>query len=114
MNLQPLDVYQGTNQTLTLFARNASNGVQSLTGMTLAWRVGYPPIDPNNPDSVLTKTGTISSASAGSYTVAIVPADTTYLEGDYLHETFATLTSTGVITVVNRGRFRVRPILVPV
>lgn len=110
--LQALDVYAQTNQTLTLYARDASNNPQDLTGMTIAWRVGFPPVDPADPDAVITKTGTVVNAAAGTFTVALVPDDTKWLPcGNYLHEAFATNNSTTAVTVVTRGRFRLRSIL---
>ncbi len=108
MNRQHLDVYAGENRTPTLYARDPSNNVASLSGKTISWRVGRSPRDLDSSWPIFTKSGTIVSAPAGSFTVPITPADTQYLSGDYQHQAVTT-DSEGNQQVVVAGTFRVRP-----
>lgn len=111
MNVQHLDLFAGENRTPTLYARDPSNNVASLTGKTIAWYVGRGPWAPDCSNAIFSKTGTIVSASAGTFTVPIVPTDTLNLVGDYEHLA-KTTDGSGLIAVVCMGRFRVRPALV--
>ena len=106
MMVQNLQVFGNTDNTLTLYARNVNNAVQNLTGLTLNWRVGFSPEDPDNTSPLFTKTGTIVSASAGTFTVAIVADDTEFMRGDYTHDAVTT-DGSGNQAVVTTGRFRV-------
>jgi len=109
MNVQHLEVFAGDNRTFTLFARDYSNLPVNLTGLTINWNVGRRPNDPTNWTPLFTKTGTIVSAPAGSFTVAVLPADTTSIFiGDYQHMA-QTVDAQGNVTTVCVGRFRVRP-----
>jgi hypothetical protein len=105
-NREHLEVYAGENRTLTLHARDSANAPASLTGKTIAWYVGRPPWRPDNTCAIFTKTGTVVSASAGTFTVAVEPADTQYLNGDYEHMA-KTTDGSGNVEVVTQGRFRV-------
>jgi hypothetical protein len=110
VNVQHLDVFGGENRTLTLYARDASNLPVDLTGSTISWTVGRRPNDPTNRTGVFTKTGTIVSASDGSFTVPVVPSDTCDLfPGNYQHVAEVT-DSDGNVSVVCLGRFRVRQV----
>ena len=105
---QPLAVFAGENRTLSLQARDSSNNPSNLTGKTITWNVSFPPYSPDWRDAVITKTGTVTSASGGLYTVAILPTDTQCLmEGNYLHQAFTT-DSGGSISVVTEGVFRIQ------
>ena len=111
MNVQHIDVTAGEDRTQTLYARDSNNLPVSLTGKTLTWQLAKPPNNPANLLALLTYTGTVVSASAGSYTIPIAASDTSaYTPGDYFHQTYAT-DGAGVITIVNVGRFRIRPII---
>ena len=107
-NQQPLEVYQGTNVTITLTARDANNAVQNLTGLTLGFVAGRRPSDPENRSPIFTKTGTTISATAGTFSVAITPTDTQDMAGDYQYQAEST-DSSGNIVVVCFGRFTVKP-----
>lgn len=107
MNLQNLEVFQGADTTLTLYARDASNAVQNLTGLTINWVVGRRPTDPENRSPVFTKTGTIVSAPAGTFTVTVAAADTADMQGEYVHQA-ETTDSGGNIAVVTIGRLNIR------
>lgn len=102
-NVQNFDIAAGETRTLTMYARDADNAVQSLSGLTVQWRVGAPPWDPQSDSPTLTKTGSIVSAAAGSFTVSLTYDDTYLLEGDFLHQA---VTSSGLVVVT--GRLHVR------
>lgn len=103
-NVQNFDITSGETRTLTMYARDSDNAVKSLSGLTVQWRVGQPPWDPRRETPTLTKTATIVSASAGSFSVALEYDDTYQLEGDFLHQA---VTSSGL--VVTMGRLHIRP-----
>ena len=103
MNVQHIDIWSGENRTETLTARDANNAVVDLTGGTLAWKAGTH----DGEYAMLSKTGSIVSAAAGTFSVALTPSDTQDMDGDYRHQTMFT-TSGGSVSVVNVGRFRVR------
>lgn len=88
MNLQHIDLNAGEDRTLVLYARDTSNNPKVLTSHTLTWLAGRPPFDPTNDIAVITKSGTISNASAGIYTVSITPSDTLTRSGNYVHMGF--------------------------
>jgi len=106
LNVKNLDMMAGETRTFTLYARDPANAVQSLSGLTVAWRVGKAPWSPQNDTPIFTKAGSVVSASAGSFTVALENADTVDLEGDFLHQA---VTSSGVVVV--SGRLHIRPAL---
>lgn len=105
--IQNLDLTAGEDRTLTLYARNPSNVPLSLSAATISWRVGRAPFNPNSNSAVFTKTGTVTSAANGIFTVPVTPSDTQYLQGDYEHEAWATISTQ--VSLVTRGRFRVLP-----
>lgn len=107
-NLQHLDVFAGADESRTLYARDSSNLPKNLTGLTVTWSVGRSPWRPDNSNAFFTKTGSVVSASAGTFTVSIAATDTDQLNGDYEHMAKATDVS-GNVSVVCQGRFRVRP-----
>lgn len=106
MNVTNLDMQAGETRTFTLYARDPDNAVQSLSGLTVAWRVGRAPWDPNSDTPAFSKTGSTVSAAAGSFTVALTNNDTIDLEGDFLHQA---VTSSNVVVV--SGRLHIRPAL---
>lgn len=103
-NVQNFDITSGETRTLTMYARDPDNAVQSLSGLTVQWRVGQPPWDPRRETPTLTKTTTIISAAAGSFSVSLIYDDTYQLEGDFLHQA---VTSSGLVVV--SGRLHIRP-----
>ena len=109
-NIQNLDVYAYEDRTETLEARDSANDAADLTSKTVTWVVGRPPLFPSDGRAIFTKTGSVVSAPAGTFTVAIDAADTQYLDGDYEHMA-TTLDGSGLTAVVCRGRFRVRPVV---
>lgn len=110
-NLQHLEVYGYEDRTPTLYARDSANVAANLTSKTVAWYVGRYPLWPDCRNAIFSKTGSVVSASAGTFTVPILAADTQYLEGDFEHMA-KTTDGSGNVAVVCRGRFRVLPVLV--
>jgi len=104
MNVQNFDIHSGENRTLSMAARDSANAVASLTSKTVTWRVSE--LDGVHP--IFSKTGSVVSASAGTFTVAITPTDTADLAGDYKHQAITT-DGSGNIAVVVTGRLRIRP-----
>lgn len=108
-NRQHFEVYAGENRTLTpIYARDSANAAVSLASKTIDFRVGRSPRNIDSTWPIFTKTGTIVSAPAGTFSVAILPADTQYLHGDYEYQAVTT-DGSGNLAVVTAGRFRVRP-----
>ncbi len=110
---QFLDVFRSENRTLTLAARDNSNNPSDLTGKTVTWVLAYPPYDPDCPEGIITKTGTVTDATGGLFTIAIAPTDTRYLSaGNYTHQAYTTDTN-GSISLVTEGTFRLRSVVSP-
>ena len=111
MQVQHIDVYAGEDRTQTLYARDSSNLPVNLTGKTITWQLAKPPNNPANMQSILTYTGTVVNASAGSYTIPIAASATSgFTPGDYLHQA-QTTDGSGNVAIVTVGRFRLRPII---
>ena len=102
-NVQNFDIVAGESRTLTMYARDSDNAVQSLSGLTVQWRVGKAPWDPMSDVPVLTKTATIISAPAGSFSISLIYDDSYDIQGDFLHQA---VTSSGLVVV--SGRLHVR------
>lgn len=102
----------GEDRTLTLHARDSVNAVKNLTTCTVAWYVGRSPLRPDNTHAVISKTGAIVSASAGTFSVSLEASDTQYLNGDYEHQGWVTDGSSNA-TLATQGRFRIGTALVP-
>jgi len=88
-NYQDLDIYAGETRTLTLYARTPENEMQDLTLQDIAWFVSYPLWTPDQMSPVLQKTGTVTDAATGTFTVTLNPPDTVPLEGNYNHVALA-------------------------
>lgn len=102
MNRQHVDLVAGEDRTLSFEARDYLQNVKDITGATISWRMARQ----LGCDNVLEKTGTITDADDGLFTVTLTDDDTTDLSGDYEH--IANVTIAGVTTAVVYGRFRVR------
>jgi len=105
-NVQNLDMTAGEARTFTLYARDPDNAAQSLSGLTVQWRVGKAPWDPMSDSPTLTKAATIVSAADGSFTVSLTYDDTYNIKGDFLHQA---VTSSGLVVVT--GRLHIRPMI---
>lgn len=112
MNVQHLEVNAGEDRTLTLNARDASNLPVSLAGKTVAFYVGKSPWHPDSPRVLVTKTGTVTDAANGVFTVPVAATDTQYRHGDYEHVS-KTTDGSGNVAQVCTGRFRILPSLIP-
>lgn len=100
-SVQNFAVTAGEDQTLTMTARGPSGAVIDLTSAGISWRVMG-----RTGNTVLTKTGTVVSASAGTFTVALTDADTSgFKDGNYTHEALITVSATTTKGV--SGRIRV-------
>lgn len=104
MNKINVDIYAGDERTLNLTARDYSNDIKNLSGLTLTFRVGKPGFD-----ALFEKSCTVVSAAAGTFTVALVASDTAELSGDYVYQVRAASGSSE--TTVLAGRFRVNPVV---
>lgn len=105
-NVQHLDVFSGENRTATLYARDSDNAVVNLSGKAVQWAVGRRPRDLDCDALVISKTGTVTDAAGGAFTVAILPSDTQYMQGDYQHQA-ETTDGAGLKAIVTVGRFGV-------
>lgn len=113
MNVQHLDMTAGEDRTFPLAGRDASNAPFNLTGRSISWRVGRAPGVRPTDNPLFTKTGTVVSAPAGTFTVPVVGDDTVLLpSGDYRHEAWA-ITDGGASTLVSAGRLKIRGGLEP-
>ena len=100
---QDLDVYVGENRTFSLAARDSTNTPVNLTNLTVTWGIAFPPYSPDDYCPIFTKTGTVTDAANGLYTVAVTPTDTKGLDdGDYVHQAYTTDTN-GSVALVTAG-----------
>lgn len=83
-------IHAGTDRTLSLVARDADGAILNLTGATLAFRLARNPGD----TSLVSVSGSIVSAAAGTFTVALTDAQTDDLEGDYYFSVLASISGT--------------------
>lgn len=111
-NLQHLEITAGENRTATLYARDSLNIPATLTGKTVAWYIGHSPWHPDCSTALVTKTGTVTDAAAGIFTVTLSSTDTLYRSGDYMHLA-QTTDGSGNLAVVCTGRFRVLNTITP-
>jgi hypothetical protein len=91
----------GEDRTLSMVARDANGDILNLTDATIAWRMSLIAGD----TSTVSKTGSVVSASAGTFTVSLTDADTDIDEGDYAHQALATIS--GTTTLCARGIVRI-------
>lgn len=102
-NRERFEVWAGENRTLTMHARDSSNVVRNLAGLTLSCRVGRPPNVPWQLSAVFNPAVSVISAAAGTFSAAIVGGDTECLHGEYTHQT---TDQNGV--VLTEGPLRIR------
>ena len=95
------EIYAGEDRTLSLVARDANGDILSLTGATLAFRMSKNAGD----GATVSASGSIVSASGGTYTVALTDSQTDDLEGDYYFSVLASISGTD--TMCSEGVIRV-------
>lgn len=96
------EIYGGEDRTLSLVARDAAGDVLGLTSATLAFRMAPSP----GRGSTVSATGSIVSAPAGTFTVALTDSQTNVEAGDYTYHVLATISGTD--TLCARGTIRVK------
>lgn len=94
------------DRTFTLSARDYDNAALSLSAASISWRVGQSPYNPTIGWPTFTKTGTVTDAANGEFTVSVTAADTQWLDGDYRHQAWVTIA--GLSYLVTEGRLRIR------
>lgn len=93
-------LFAGTDRTLSLVARDDDGAILNLTSATLAFRLAR-----NAGETALVSaSGSVVSASAGTYTVALTDTQTDGLEGDYYYSVKATISGTD--TMCSEGVIR--------
>ena len=96
------ELYAGEDRTLSLVARDANGDILSLTAATLTFRMSKTAGD----SATVSASGSIVSASAGTFTVALTDSDTDITAGDYTYQVLATISGTD--TLCSRGTIRVK------
>ena len=96
------EIYAGEDRTLSLVARDANGDILSLSGATLAFRMSKNPGE----GATVSASGSIVSASAGTFTVALTDSNTDIAAGDYTYHVLATISGTD--TLCSRGTIRVK------
>lgn len=96
------EIHAGEDRTLSLVARDANGDILSLTGATLAFRMSKNAGD----GATVSASGSIVSASGGTYTVALTDSQTDVDSGDYTYHVIATISGTS--TLCSRGVIRVK------
>lgn len=94
-------LYAGTDRTLSLVARDDDGAILDLTGGSLAFRLARNPGD----STEVSKTGSITSAAAGTFTVALTDGDTDDFEGDYYYNVLASISGTDTMCAEGIIRF---------
>jgi len=96
------EIYAGEDRTLSLVARDANGDVLSLSGATLAFRMSKN----RGEGATVSASGSIVSAPAGTFTVALTDSQTDVDAGDYTYHVLATILGTD--TLCSRGVIRVK------
>jgi len=112
--VQHIDLFAGEDREIALAGRDEFGLPVDLTGKTVEWRIGRSPLRPEDSSTVV-KTATVIDAGMGVFTVQVMAADTTDMDGDFEHMAFAITPSDSLggpyRAVICQGRFRVRPVL---
>lgn len=96
------EIYTGEDRTLSLVATDAANDILSLSGATLAFRMSKN----RGEGATVSASGSIVSAPAGTFTVALTDSQTDVEAGDYTYHVLATISGTD--TLCSRGVIRVK------
>lgn len=83
----------GEDRTLSLVARNTSGAIVDLTDYSISWSMAAR----KGANPLVQKTGTVVSASAGTFTISLTDSDTGLLKaGSYFHQAIATSGATSI------------------
>jgi tRNA A37 threonylcarbamoyladenosine synthetase subunit TsaC/SUA5/YrdC len=94
-------IFAGTDRSLSLVARDADGDILNLTSATLAFRLARNPGD----TAIVSASGSIVSASAGTFIVTLTDSQTDDLDGDYYFSVLASISGTD--TMCAEGIIRV-------
>lgn len=101
MYLQHFNVTVGEDRTLNMTATDPDGNILTLTGATIDWRMGIVP----GAQILLEKTGVVTSASAGTYSVTLTSTDTAPSNIKPLEYWYQSLiTKAGLVTIGTTGR----------
>lgn len=102
MSVQHFVLTAGEDRTLALTAKDRDAAIFNLTGATITFDL----IDAETDQRCFaTKSGTITSATEGTYTVTLTDTDTRDMRGLYRYIAKATIS--GATTAIGKGRIRV-------
>jgi hypothetical protein len=91
----------GDSETLAGTATDSAGAAIDLTGATIAYSLT------DGASTLVSKTGSITVAASGTFSVTLDPADTSGLEaGTYWHSAVVTAAG-GTVTTTLRGRLRI-------
>lgn len=99
-NIYNFEMTAGETRTLAMIARDNAGAIINLSGATIEWNMARTP----SGGSQLTKSGSIVSAADGSFSVALVAAETDSFSGDYWHQ--AKVTIAGAVNIAAQGKIR--------
>lgn len=99
-SLQNFAMNAGEDRTLTMTARDNGGAIIDLTGATIQWDVARSAAG----GTLLTKTGSIVSASAGTFSVSLTSGETDSFTGDYWYQ--AKVTISGAVSIGAQGKIR--------
>lgn len=102
-NKQNFTLTMGEDRTLSMTARDSTGAVLNLTGATITFRMGRV-----GEASLLTKTGSITTAASGTFTVALTDSDadpTLYRARNYTYQVLITISGTTTVGVSGKIRF---------
>lgn len=102
-NKQNFTLTMGEDVTLAMTARSKTGAVIDLTGGTITWRMGRV-----GEAALLSKTGSITTAASGTFTVSLTDSDTDstlYRARNYWHQAIVTISGTTTVAVEGKIRF---------
>lgn len=108
---QDFRVVSGDNRAIIVVVTDTSGAAVNIAGYTITWALARSRRGP----AIITKTSSsgisITDASAGEFTVSLVPADTRGLQGLYYHEA-QIADALNNITTVTTGEVLIEPQLI--
>lgn len=112
MATRDFSMFAGDDLTLTVTVKETDGTATTITSAAISWKASKS----NSKTAAITKSTaaggvTITNGAGGIFTVSLDPADTTSLEGDYIHEAQITF-SNGDVRTVLRGVMTIEPELI--